>query len=77
MQVADGLSELEEPLLRVRNLVYAARMLAGSSEMDSGPSSALDTLADTALDEINEMLEERERLCSLARECQGGSHGQG
>jgi hypothetical protein len=61
-QVSHGLFELETPLLRVRSLAYAARMLAGSSEMADETGLALDALADTILDQINEVTEERTRL---------------
>jgi hypothetical protein len=71
-QVANGLSALESPILRARDLAYAMRMAASSSEMPSGADTALDVLADTIVDQLNELEEERNRLCSLARTSEGG-----
>jgi hypothetical protein len=76
-EVSEGLCELESPILRVRNLAYAARMLASSDEMLDGPGAALDALADTMVDELNELSAERERLWRLALASEkGGSHAQ-
>lgn len=46
-------------------MAYAARMLAGSSEMDDEAGLALDALADTMIDEIKEVIEEGTRLYQL------------
>jgi hypothetical protein len=76
-QVANGLFELEPHLLRVRDLVYAIRMLASAWDIDKEAQGALEALADTILKEINEVIKERTRLCHFAKSSDGGSHGQG
>lgn len=67
-EVHDGLSELESPILRLRNLAYAARMLASSDEMPKEPGAALDSVADTLVEELQALSEERERLWQLCCE---------
>jgi hypothetical protein len=76
-QVAQGLFDLEERCLRIRDLTHAGRMVAGSSEMSKEATDAFEALTSTILDEINEVIEERTRLCHLAKACDGGSHAQG
>ena len=71
-QVADGLFEMEDGLLRARDLVYAMRMAAQAAELTKEGGAALEGLAITIVDELNEVLEERTRLCQLAGEA-GGS----
>jgi hypothetical protein len=65
-QVKDGLSEMESPLVEVRNLAYAARMLGSADDMPRDPGAALDTLADQIVTKMDELIEERERLWQLA-----------
>jgi hypothetical protein len=72
VQISDGLSELEEPVFRLRNLAYAIRMLASSDEMQKEPGAALDSLADTLVDGLNELIAERERLWHLSHELKYG-----
>jgi len=67
-EVSHGLYELESPVFRLRNLAYATRMLASSDEMPKGPGAALDSLADTLVNELNALSEERERLWHLSCE---------
>jgi hypothetical protein len=64
--VADGLFNLEDRLCRVRNLAYAAQMLASSDAMPKEPGAALYAVADTILGEINDVIDERTRLWNLA-----------
>lgn len=45
-EVASGLFELETPLLRIRDLVYAARMLASAWDIDKEAQGALEALSD-------------------------------
>jgi hypothetical protein len=72
-EVADGLNELEAPLLRIRGLIYAARMMASSAEITEDATEALDALALTTLDDIEAVVEERTRLWHLALGREGGS----
>jgi hypothetical protein len=65
--VADGLFDLEDRLCRVRNLAYAAEMLASSDAMPKEPGAALYAVADTILGEIDYVIDERTRLWNLAR----------
>jgi len=71
-QVANGLSDFESPLLCARDLIYAARMAASAHDMLKEGGAALEVLADTILDQMNALIEERERLWRLALECEGG-----
>jgi hypothetical protein len=77
--ICSGLSDLEEPLIEVKNLAYAARMLASSDEMRGPSGNALDTLASGLLDKIAELADERSRLYHLAydqrRELAEAAHG--
>jgi hypothetical protein len=73
-EVAHGLFELETSLLRVRDLAYAVVMAAGSSELSQAATNALEAIGYTIVDELNEIIEERTRLCNLAAS-EGGSHG--
>jgi hypothetical protein len=66
--VKSGLFELETPMLRVCNLAYAVRMLASSDEMPKEPGAALDSLADTLVNELVELAAECERLYHLSHE---------
>jgi hypothetical protein len=75
-QVANGLFELEPHLLRVRDLVYASRMLASAWDIDKEAQGALEALTDTILDEIGELIEERTRLWHLASGHEEGADGQ-
>ena len=49
-------------------------MMAGSSEMSKEATDAFEALTSTILEEINEVIEERTRLCHLAGQSEGGSH---
>jgi hypothetical protein len=67
-EVKHGLFELEEPTSRLRSLAYAIRMMASSDEMPNGPRAALDTIADTLVTGLNELIEEHTRLFHLSHE---------
>lgn len=67
-QVKDGLSEMESPLINVRNLAYAARMMGSADDMPREPGAALDALADEIVTKMDELIEERGRLWQLAGE---------
>jgi hypothetical protein len=76
-EVADGLAELEAPMLRIRGLIYATRMMASSVELSKEATDALDAIALTTLDEIEAVVEERTRLWRLANGQEGGSDAKG
>ena len=65
-KIKDELADLDEPLARVRDLAYAVRMLASSDEMQKEPSAALDAMAETIVDELNELIERRENIWHMA-----------
>ena len=75
-QVAHELFELEDRFLRVRGLTYAVRMAANSPEISKEATDAIEALTDTILDEIDELIEERTRLCRLASGQEGGADDQ-
>ena len=76
-KVADGLFEMETPLLRARGLVRAAFMAAGSSDIGGDAGDAIQALADTALELLEDLATERDRLAIMARDCaQEASRGQ-
>jgi len=52
-------------------------MIATSAEMPDEPGLALDSLAQTILDEIYGLIDERTRLCHLASGREGGSDAEG
>jgi hypothetical protein len=70
-EVADGLSEMESPLLAVRNLAMAARMMGSADDIPKEPGAALDALADTIVAKLDALSEERCRLWKLARKAGG------
>jgi hypothetical protein len=72
-EVADGLCDLEAPLLRIRGLIYATRMMASSVEITKEATDALDAIALTTLDEIEAVVEERTRLWLLSKGQEGGN----
>jgi hypothetical protein len=72
-EVADGLAELEAPMLRIRGLIYATRMMASSVELSKEATDALDAITLTTMDEIDAVVEERTRLWHLANGREGGS----
>ena len=74
--VAHELFELEDRFLRVRGLTYAVRMAANSVEISKDATDAIEAVTDTILDEINELIEERTRLCRLASGQEGGADDQ-
>jgi hypothetical protein len=63
--------------LTARNLAYAARMLASSDDMDKESGGALDALATTLIDLLDELADDRTRLCDLASGKEGGSDAEG
>ena len=75
-QVAHELFEIEDRFLRVRGLTYAVRMAANSPEISKEATDAIEALTDTILDEIDELIEERTRLCRLASGQEGGADDQ-
>jgi hypothetical protein len=72
-EVADGLCDLEAPLLGIRGLIYATRMMASSVELSKEATDALDAIALTTLDEIEAVVEERTRLWLLSKGQEGDS----
>ncbi len=73
-EVANGLFELESPLLRIRDLLVGVTTMVASAEITKEARDAIDAVADTILNQVQEVLEERTRLCELAREAPM-SHG--
>jgi hypothetical protein len=67
----------EAPLLRIRGLIYATRMMASSVEITKEATDALDAIALTTLDEIEAVVEERTRLWLLSKGQEGGSDAEG
>jgi hypothetical protein len=61
-QVARELGELEYKFHRAHNLAYAVRLLATSDEMPREPGAALDSLASTLIDILNELTGDRDRI---------------
>jgi hypothetical protein len=64
-QLVDGLSELEAPLLRVRDLIRCLQMMAASQE-EEDERLGLDAFAETVMDRMDALVEERTRLWRLA-----------
>jgi hypothetical protein len=52
-------------------------MLGSSNDMDKEPGAALDALATTLIDLLDELIGDRERIWLLALGKEGGSDGQG
>ena len=75
-QVASELGELEEKFHKAHNLAYAVRLLATSDEMPREPGAALDALASTLVDLLNELTDDRDRIWHLANGREGGSDAQ-
>lgn len=67
-KIADGLSDMETPLLETRSLAMAVRMMAAASELPKDAGAALDAVADIIFDKLNDLSEERGRLWKLARQ---------
>jgi hypothetical protein len=65
-KVADGLAEMEPPLLEVRSLAMAVRMMAAASELPANSREALDAVADIMFDRLIGLCEDRSRLWKLA-----------
>jgi len=65
-EVASGLFEMESTMLEVSNLAMAVRMMASSDDMESEPGAAFDALADTIIEKLNALSEDRHRLWKLA-----------
>jgi hypothetical protein len=76
-EVAHELFEIEEKFLTARNLAYAARMLASSDDMDGESGGDLDALATTLVDLLDELADDRTRMCDLASGKEGGEHAEG
>ncbi|SHN83532.1 hypothetical protein [Bradyrhizobium erythrophlei] len=66
VEVGHELFELEEPLRRVRDLAHAVLMLATSDEMGKQPGAALHALANTILDELNDLIDRRDNIWRIA-----------
>jgi hypothetical protein len=60
--IADGLSEIETPLLESRNLAMAVRMMAAANELPANARDALDTMADTIFEKLIGLCEDRTRV---------------
>jgi hypothetical protein len=67
-KIAEGLSEMETPLLQVRSLAMAVRMMAAAPELSKDAGTALDAVADLMFERLIELCEDRIRLWKLARE---------
>jgi hypothetical protein len=67
-KITDGLSGMELPLLEVRSLAMAVRMMAGANELPKNARDALDAIADTIFGKLIDLCEDRTRLWRLARE---------
>jgi hypothetical protein len=52
-------------------------MLASSDDMDKESGGALDALATTLIDLLDELADDRTRLCDLASGKEGGSDAEG
>jgi hypothetical protein len=65
-KIADGLSEMETPLLQVRSLAIAVRMMAAASELPKNSREALDAVADIMFERLIGLCEDRSRLWKLA-----------
>jgi hypothetical protein len=65
-EVEDGLGEMESPLLEVRNLALAARIMASGDEMPKDAGLALKALANLIFKKMVVLVKERERLWRLA-----------
>ena len=74
-EVAEGLSEMELPLLNARNLAMAARMMASADEMPKDAGAALDAVADMLFEKLIVLAEERDRLWKLACKATEGARG--
>jgi hypothetical protein len=72
-QLASELGELEEKFHKAHNLAYAVRLLATSDEMPREPGAALDALASTLIDLLNELTGDRDRIWHLATAKLGGA----
>jgi hypothetical protein len=67
-KIAEGLSEMEGPLLRVRSLAMAVRMMSAAHELPRDAGNALDAIADVIFERLIDLCEDRTRLWKLARE---------
>ena len=67
---------MESPLRNVRGLAYAARMLGSADDMPKEPGEALNALAELIVDKMDELIEERERLCISHGKEPNASHDQ-
>jgi hypothetical protein len=67
VKIAEGLSEMETPLLEARHLAMAVRLMAGSSDLPKDAGSALDTVADLLFIKLIALNEQRTKLYKLAR----------
>jgi hypothetical protein len=70
-KIADGLSEMETPLLQVRSLAMAVRMMAAARELPKDAGSALDAVADLMFESLISLCEDRTRLWKLAHKTTG------
>lgn len=66
-KIAEGLSEIETPLLEGRRLAMAVRLMAGSSDLPKDAGLAFDTVADLLFDKLITLIEQRTRLYKLTR----------
>ena len=66
VKVADGLGEMELPLLEVRSLAMAVRMMAAASELPKNSREALDAVADIMFERLIGLCEDRSRRWRLA-----------
>jgi hypothetical protein len=72
-KIADGLSEMETPLLQARSLAMAVRMMAATHELPKDAGAALDAVADLMFERLISLCEERERLWRLVVKTPGSA----
>jgi hypothetical protein len=70
-QVANGLAEMEHPLLRVRDLMHCLEMMAQAQDEEE-TRMGLEAFAEMVAASVDTLSEERTRLWILAREIEKG-----
>jgi hypothetical protein len=65
-KIADGLREMETPLLQVRSLARAVLMMASSDDLPRDAGTALDAVAYALFERLTSLCEDRDRLWKLA-----------
>jgi hypothetical protein len=70
-KIAEGLSEMETPMLQVRSMAMAVRMMAAANELPKDARNALDAIADIMFERLIDLCEDRTRLWRLALKTSG------